>query len=38
MYTCATCSTTTEDLTGWSKVVMQPALYDATAPFYPFVL
>ena len=36
-YTCATCGVTTADLTGWSKIVMQPATYDAGAPIAPFV-
>jgi len=36
-YTCAHCGTVSDDLTGWSKTVLQPAVYDATAPIVQWV-
>jgi hypothetical protein len=36
-YTCATCGATTTDLVGWSKIVLQAAVYEAGTPISPFI-
>jgi hypothetical protein len=34
---CAQCGQTADTLEGWSKAIVQPASYDATAPTFPWV-
>jgi hypothetical protein len=37
MYTCAQCAMTTDEPTGWLRLLLQPAAYVADAPYSPFV-